>query len=404
MLIKAEEKAKKDADGKKNAGDAIPRQPLALMQKADDPHQNKGEADGIRGRGQQLHDRARQHFADSLPASQMHKQINCRSGGECDFFLNGFHLMLAEFAYIFPDILPKDETLFPLVQLFAELVYLAPAENDLPWQDALPPLANEVLAQGLLRCHCPAPLGADRERFFRLLAELRQRPGEHAALFVAGNSEPERQEEIISAVRRQKTDIVVAERLWQARLLLKLGEIVERQEEEIRQSLRRIALREKELLRVLRDEQPAAPLLHNATTAQPDNRRSRLLLKAWQTLLASGPLLTNIFVTADREAFAAVIEASESELRQTVSLLLPALPAGGAVAEQRSRFQQATAELRNDLPAAVNQELWEAVLEQHYPAAVHGRCRLTLHVAHSCFGLIGQNMLIGFLEQTHERD
>ncbi|WP_417914440.1 hypothetical protein [Candidatus Electronema sp. JM] len=311
--------------------------------------------------------------------------------------------MPAEFACIFPDVLPKDETLFPLVQLFAGLVYLAPAENDLPSQDTLPPLANELLAQGLLRCHCPAPLGADRERFFRLLADLRQRPGEHAALFVAGNSEPERQEDIISAVRRQKTDIAEAERLWQARLLLKLGEVVERQEEEIRQSLRQIALREKELLRVLRDEQSAVPL-HAAPTTQPDSRRSKLLLKAWQTLLASGPLLTNVFVTADREAFAAVIEASEAELRQTVNLLLPALPAGVAVAEQRSRFQQATAELRNDLPASMNQERWETVLEQHYPAAAHGRCRLTLHVTDGSFGLVGQNMLIGFLEQAHERN
>ena len=291
-------------------------------------------------------------------------------------------MISAECAYIFPDLLPNEGTLFPLVQLFAGLVYLAPAENDLPSNETLPALARELLTQGLLRFHCPVPLGRERQRFFHLLDELRQRPSEYSALLLAGrgNREPESQETIISALRQQgSAESSTQERLWQARLLLKLGQYVEQEEEDIRLRLRQITLREEELLRALRDDEQAAAVPPRVDIQQPENRR-RLLLKAWQTLLANAnePLLASCFVTADKEAFAALMEEYQAEL--LLALPLPALPAGSSVLTSREHFQQAAAALLRTLPAAVDQGQWQTMLEQHYPAATHGRCLLSLHV------------------------
>ena len=308
--------------------------------------------------------------------------------GECDLFLNGFHLMLAECAYIFPDTQPKDDMLFPLVQLFRQIVHLAPVENDLP--APLPPLAKELLTQGLLCFHCPVPLGNDRERFLSLVKELRQRPADYANLTLTSFGAAQAAESknaIISAVRRQNSGAAAgqteqdrAAALWQARLVLKLGELVEQEEEEIRQSLRRVALREQGLLEALRDEHSTAASFDVVRPAA--GRRSRLRLKAWRKLLAanSGPLLSNLFITSDQEALAAIIEEGGGESQQTLTLSLPTRPTGDAFAASQQKFHQAAAEIINGLSASFKQEEWEILLEQHYPAAEHGRCRLSLHL------------------------
>jgi hypothetical protein len=296
--------------------------------------------------------------------------------------------MLAELACIFPDARPKDDMLFPVVQLFHQTVHLAPVENDLP--DTLPPLAEELLAQGRLRFHCPAPLGKDRERFLSLVKELRQRPADYAGLTLTsfGVFQPaESKNEIIRAVRQQrgsmsesKAEQDRAAALWQARLVLKLGEIIEQEEEEIRQSLHRVARRQQELFQALRDEDSEAA--SEVDIPPTESRRSRLRLKAWQKLLAAsnGPLLSNVFITSDRDAFDAVIEESNAEAQQTLTLSLPAHPIGDNLAARQHKFRQAAAEILSDLPNSFEQQAWETLLEQHYPAAEHGRCRLTIYM------------------------
>lgn len=290
---------------------------------------------------------------------------------------------------VFPDTLPKDGLLFPLVQVFSQAVYLVPTENDLPSQPQLSPLASKLLAQGLLRFHCPAPLhAADQASFLRLLNELRQRPHEYAGFSLAGllgNQEAaESQDAIIRAVRRQSSgtaepDGQQVSLLWQARLILKLGEIVERQEDEIRQSLRRLARQERSVLQTLRDDQPA-------TEASPDipaeSNRTRLRLKAWRTLLAFSqqPLPARIFVTADQDAFDLLLAESGGEAQSVLTLSLPAVAADDTLAaEQRLAFRQATASLINQLPASFAPQAWEELLAQYYPSQKHGRCRLSLH-------------------------
>jgi len=296
--------------------------------------------------------------------------------------------MIPQSLCVFPDTLPKDATLFPLMQFFAEAVYIAAVENDQQGIDELPPLAAGLLAQGLLRFHCPAPLGADRERFLSLLKELRQRPADCLSLTLAGmqgSREPaESRNAILSAVRRRQSggaeDKEPACLLWQARLVLKLGESADQQEEEIRQSLRRIALREQGLLRTLREEEDAGPAAGTELPAA-GGCRARMRLKAWRNLLASGsqPLPACVFVTADRDAFDGIIEESGAAAQAVLELPLPAWPAGGNFAEKIASFRQAAEELISGLPNSFDLKAWEALLEQFYPKAEHGRCLLSFH-------------------------
>ncbi|WP_417910823.1 hypothetical protein [Candidatus Electronema sp. PJ] len=250
-------------------------------------------------------------------------------------------------------------------------------------------MAGELFEQGLLRFHCPAPLGADRELFLSMIKEMQQRPGDYAALSLAGigGKEAESKDAIISAVRRQiagkvgteADDKERADILWQARLVLKLGEIVERQEEDIRQSLHRISLREKSLFQTLRDDQDlTSPLESNSAT---DSSRMRLRLKAWRNLLTFGQTLpaSSIFVTADRDAFDLLTEASNAKSESVLELLLPAVVANGDFSAKRAAFRTAATDILVDLPSSFARNAWNILLEQHYPIAEHGRCRLALH-------------------------
>jgi hypothetical protein len=298
--------------------------------------------------------------------------------------------MLAEIAYIFPDTRPRDEILFPLVQLFTQTVYLAPVENDLP--TALSPLAKELLAQDILHFFCPAPLGEEQKRFHSLLKDIRQGPAHYAQLALTGLGPQEAGESknaIINAVRQGSSNTAKkhakqeeAAALWQARLVLKLAEIIEQEEEEIQQRLHQIALREQGLLHALRDDPQT--VVSSSPELQYNPSRSRLRLRAWQKLFAGKqhivPACT--FITSDQDALAAIIEAKHREPQGTVILSLPAFPAQESdVFGQRHTFRQETARFLDKLASSsFDKAMWEQLVEQYYPVAKHGRSHLTLHV------------------------
>jgi hypothetical protein len=319
--------------------------------------------------------------------------------------------MRADIVNIFPDALPKDELLFPLVQFFAEAVYTLPVENSPLGPAELPPLTGSLLAQGLLRFHYPAPLGAERERFLSLLEALRQRPGDYAALALTGGREAESKNTIISAVRRQQAGQKGsadadgrAAALWQARLVLKLAELAERQEEEIRQSLRRIASREQEIFRTLRDMDSLSSQ-GPAETEPPDSRRTRLRLKAWRTLNSLGsPPPAGAFVAADQDAFELLVEEC-GEARAVVAVPLPAVLAGEDFAAKRTAFRQAAADFLTNLPTSFDEKAWNLLLEQHYPAERHGRRKLLLHFLPNAalFGGTAEEAILGILKQAEQQ-
>lgn len=189
--------------------------------------------------------------------------------------------MSIERAYIFPNILPENGLVFPLAQLFDQIVFLRPVEDDLPEIDT-PFLLETADQQGRSRCikfSCPAPLAEDRERFLILLQDIRSRPEDYAGHLgnlsagLGNMVRPNEQEQSIMDTLLHQTRIraggskdntpepakgqgknTSSVLLWQARLLLKLGESLDRNQAEIRRDLDRVTRQQDELFRELRKE------------------------------------------------------------------------------------------------------------------------------------------------------
>ena len=316
---------------------------------------------------------------------------------------------------IFPDIIPRAEVLFPLVQVFKPVVYLRPVENDPPLAADLSPLCREMVDHDLVRFDCPAPLLDNRERFLRLVHDLQDRRDDYAgqlsylSLAGLGNSrKTETKTSIISTLIKQtgiqeEQDEQRVMTLWQARLLLKLGEIFDREQGDLQDNLERISVREKGLLDELRkdNEQPFSLSKIIPANSEKTDSQLRLRLKAWSRLfgLGSHPIASSIFITTSRDALDLLSEHYESLHKEypkkIVTLLLPGGPTNDSFAEQRTAFRNDASDLIAavhrllDNPESPNDEdfsaldgpdcNWATRLEQYYPAAESPRCTLSLY-------------------------
>jgi hypothetical protein len=321
-------------------------------------------------------------------------------------------------ACIFPETVPGDEILFPLAQVFARLVYCQAVENDeIPAQ-----LASELREQleqaGLAEVHVPAPLGEDRDRFVALIHDLTSRPGDYAAqlkhLSLAGIGQSGRRGEetkgsIITTLMGtgfgSKAGPVGEEEqlLWQARLVLKLGEIFDAGQVDLRREMERIEAREKGLLAELRREEPQP---FNLTRQLQIGEGSmdgmpRLRLKAWSRLFCLGSEKREdftAFITASQDGFDLLVEEYEREkegqARTLIDILLPARPGGGDPLAGREELARAGGDYLEAIgrsladPGGAIDELtsaladpggpWADLLESVYPEAACGRVLLHL--------------------------
>jgi hypothetical protein len=367
--------------------------------------------------------------------------------------------MSVHVAYIFPNILPQDGMVFPLAQLFSQLLFLRPVEDDLPEADTplLQAFTNQQVNQRgnqpdenrLLAFTCPAPLAEDRERFLGLLRDIRSRPEDytgHLSNLSAGPGsvvpDDESEYSIVNTLlhqtgiqtgsgkhtpepanRQEKNASSVL--LWQARLLLKLGESVDKQQADIRTNLARMSQQQEALLRELRKEQREGEGdrvdvdLFNTlpTLASIPVEQQRLRLKAWSRLffLSKSTFEQTVFISQSSDAIEALLEhyqqaTGTGTVEQILRLPLPALSAPvveekeqqqkndllAALLAQRDQFQQEASTLlapireflqspKNavspSLTATAEQE-WIALLDRHYPItdkADNERCTLTLY-------------------------
>jgi hypothetical protein len=311
--------------------------------------------------------------------------------------------------------MPRAEVLFPLVQVFELVVYLRPVENDPPVAADLSPLCREMVDQDLVRFDCPAPLLDNRDRFVRLVHDLQHRRDDyagqlsHLSLAGLGNSrKTETKTSIISTLVRQtgiqeEQNEQQAMILWQGRLLLKLGEIFDREQKDLQENLERISVREKGLLAELRKDNEQPFSLSIITTANNDKTDSqlRLRLKAWSRIfgLGSNPITSSTFITTSRDAIELLIEhyesVNEEHPKKLLNLLLPGGCKSDTFAKQRTDFRNDVSSLIAVIhrllenPESLNEEdrsslngpdcKWATLLEQHYPAAENSRCTLSLY-------------------------
>ena len=345
--------------------------------------------------------------------------------------------MSIDLAYIFPNILPEDAVVFPLIRLFDRFAFLRPVEDDPPEADS--PFLREMTKQQGERDRiifpCPAPLAGERDRFLGLLRDIRLHPEEyagHLGNLTAGLGSPgssgsiasrDEDEHSIMATLLRQTGLQTGRKdnthesgkgqgknrasvlLWQARLLLKLGESLDRDQAEIRRNLDMMTRQQEELFRELREEDGEVDRdrsMPDVPTTGLDEEilfaRQRLLLKAWARLFAlseEGDFAHTAFISASPDAVEALLEAYRTKYarteQQALCLPLPMRCAGkDELLLRRDRFQEKAGALSAAIRAHImrpsdgvfseeEEAAWNDLLEQHYPAAKYGRCVLTLY-------------------------
>ena len=263
----------------------------------------------------------------------------------------------------------------------------------------------------------PAPLGENRERFLSLIHDLATKKDDYAfqlknlALSGIGSGAPlkgESKNSIIDSLLqgRQITDQAREERemlLWQARLVLKLGEIFDAEQRALEREMEKIAQKEQGLFSELRRDQsePFSLTKKLQTGETRGDGLPKLRLKAWSRLFCLGPERLadcDCFVTSNQDAVDLLIEKyeqdGEGQARQLPAVLLPARYDGESWQEQLHDFQEQGRELLAGL-AHILQDTdasaggvdtfiseagaWVQLLDTVYPRSRHGRCRLHLY-------------------------
>jgi hypothetical protein len=324
-------------------------------------------------------------------------------------------------AILFPDTVPTEQMLFPLVQVFDRLVYFQVVENDAVSPVLHSELCEEMVRESFCSITVPAPLGEDRERFLRLLSDLRTRRDDYAArlghvalagISSAGRREAESKTSILSrllsggglaAADGDKAALL----LWQARLVLKLGEMYDAEQEQLNAELWKIKEEEEHLLSRLRSEAefPFA-LTRQISSVSPERKEMPMLrCRSWARIFALGPVrpdADNIFLSGDGDAVDSLLEQYEKRTgrrpERLMSCLLPARRSKGNnnLLQRIRRFRSESAslfgnldELVDNLPAAVRagseawtrekEDAWETLLARLYPSEINGRARLSLY-------------------------
>ena len=319
-------------------------------------------------------------------------------------------------ACIFPETLPSESLLFPLVQVFDQLVYLQAVEEEPLGTNLSTPLVEQLLQQGTLQLFTPAPLGDQRERFLALTGDMQKRRDDYTSqlsmLTLAGLSRREQTETKNSILtnllkigkidnRNEEEELLI----WQSRLMLKLGDFFDAEQAELNEALRTITSRQDDLLAELREETDN-PFFLAAGLQDSSHQAGAILqhrLKAWSRLYFHAPpqAQPQVFITDNEAVLDTLQEVFEKNhrlnARKIASLELPAkrssaaeLPALAPLIHQCPSLQAAMAALTTADAFTPHQvealaELfsgcaieWSHCLDTHYSAGQYGRCTLDL--------------------------
>lgn len=161
-------------------------------------------------------------------------------------------------ALIFPETAPNGGTLRQLLLFFDTIFHYLPVEAD---PETGPPPTN--LPTGLCTSYAPVPLGEERELFQKIIRSLEKQKEDggglisglslaHLSSSMAGDRDEALSSTLSAALKKSGDTKTAALELMQARVLLKLAESMDREEEEIAAKLAEIAGSEQELLDALK--------------------------------------------------------------------------------------------------------------------------------------------------------
>jgi hypothetical protein len=311
----------------------------------------------------------------------------------------------------FPGTVIYSDSQYPIFLLFARIHILEPveaAEND----GAAAEPADLFINNGFCQAHTPCPLGDSRGRFLHLIADIKNRRDDYAAqlssLTMAAMSAPRPQEDdttqtIISSLLgtqagkgEQEKEDAIRHALWQARLVLKIAEILDQEEEDIARQFSQLDDRETDLFRHLHGEEAADPeeeedplrelLEMRDKTSQPSSAVIKNRFRAWKQLYVAGELPEwPIWTTHMAAAADIILDLYESaQGRPAPEIGRFALPAGVGqdrqeaiehIASFRAGNMDLLSRMAADLAAVLADKPDETAAEERFPAVGSAVCR-----------------------------
>ncbi len=339
---------------------------------------------------------------------------------------------------------------YPIFLLFQKVHLLTPVEGD-PVEGGVES-PDSFIKSGFCQVHTPCPLGRDRNRFLHLVEEIKTRRDDYAgqlssltlAAMSAGvtRTEEDSERSIVKSFLTpgeppaQPPTEENLEKLWQARLVLAIGELLDNEEEEIALNLAQLEDEEKELFLQLQgeddrdDENPFSELtklgdkLRGSHTGNIGNR-----LKAWKTLfLAAVMAECPVFLTTSPDGGDLLLESYEKKMGRPAPLVarldLPAFvgwnsaEAGQTVRDfiagngpLLARFEEKLAALGTieATPESLAAEVsacktltgeWHKLLAAAFPEERFGRIQVRIHLFPGCSGAT----LLGKATETAGQD
>lgn len=302
---------------------------------------------------------------------------------------------------------------FPVFLLFSKLHVLQPVE-DVETADTS---ADIFKTTGYCQAHTPCPLGDNRDRFLHLIRDIKDRKDDYAAqlssLTVASMSAKkasidDSSQGIVASLlgghgleTTPEADDDVE--LWQARLVLKIGEILDFEEEEVAMQMAMLDDEENGLFKTLQgelaeeDESLADELKQlkekiNRPSASTINKR----LAAWSRLYNAGSIENNqIWLTHMPEVADTLLERYEEHHNQPACKIAElALPANIGWSKVDSidvinSFRKDNGDLLDRLTRAISennshrlaslQTEWNQAIEASFPESINGLAQLTFY-------------------------
>lgn len=318
---------------------------------------------------------------------------------------------------------------YPVFLLFQNLHLIKPVEDDPA--EAGRKSSDTFINSGFCQVHTPCPLGENRSRFLHLVEDIRIRKDDYAAqlsaLTLAGTGasyEDEASEaSIISSLldpgglEAKAEQLKREEELWQARLVLAIGEILDIEDEEIAKNLAVLEDEQTGLFKKLHgdiysDEEESpfeelSQLESHLITSHSGNLKTRF--NSWKTLFFESDLDKGvIFLTQSKDGGEIMLELYEKMTGNPAPLLqgleLPGLVGwNGEEAHAKvtqftinnsallellhgqftqitteENYQAKAAELSAAFTETANQ--WNRHLENAFPAKQYGRIPVSLYI------------------------
>lgn len=316
-------------------------------------------------------------------------------------------------ALYFPGTTIYSASQYPLFLIVDTLHLLRPVEA----ADDKEATADIFISSGRCQEYTPTPLGKNRERFLHLVKDIQERKDDYAAqlsnLTLAslgekkGSIDDSTRGIVASLLPSQQVDPAeedqVDDILWQARLVLKIAEILDIEEEEVAMQLALLDDKQENLFQELRGElaveeeslieelEQLQQMMNRPSAGSAKNR-----LSAWTKLhLQGSEPASQFWLTHLSEAADIVLEYYENRCKKQPPVLCTfSLPAnlGWSRTEANERislFVEEAQEIRQQmveaLQATSKSELadltknWEAMIDERFPASTYGRSSLVMY-------------------------